>query len=85
MSQTQVQNFMTLYKSHKTVHANKITKVTDSSISFDCNGTEIESAEGEAWITKHEPKVGGYYVVYKDGYRSYSPAEAFEDGYTAVL
>jgi hypothetical protein len=27
---------------------------------------------------------GGYYVVYKDGYKSFSPAAAFEEGYTLV-
>lgn len=26
--------------------------------------------------------VGGYYVVYSDGYKSWSPAGAFEEGYT---
>lgn len=26
--------------------------------------------------------VGGYYVEYDDGYMSWSPARAFEDGYT---
>ena len=29
-------------------------------------------------------KVGGYYVVYEDGYKSFSPAEAFESGYKRV-
>jgi len=36
------------------------------------------------FITKHRPQVGGYLVFYKDGYRSFSPADAFEDGYTRV-
>lgn len=36
------------------------------------------------WAQKHNPKAGGYYVVYKDGYESYSPAEAFEEGYSLV-
>ena len=36
------------------------------------------------WLDKHNPEVGGYLVVYKDGYISFSPAEAFEDGYTKV-
>lgn len=36
------------------------------------------------FITKHRPTVGGYLVFYKDGYRSFSPAEAFEDGYTRI-
>ena len=31
-----------------------------------------------------EPKPGWYYVVYEDGYRSFSPGESFETGYTLV-
>lgn len=34
------------------------------------------------YLRKHKPEVGGYYVVYKGGYRSFSPADAFVDGYT---
>ncbi len=37
-----------------------------------------------AFMDKHEPQVGGYYVLYEDGYQSYSPAKAFEEGYTPV-
>jgi hypothetical protein len=37
-----------------------------------------------AYLRKHNPKPGGYYVVYKDGYKSFSPADAFEGGYTRV-
>lgn len=33
---------------------------------------------------KHQPQAGGYYVVYSDGYKSYSPAKAFEEGYTLI-
>lgn len=36
------------------------------------------------WYRKHDPMPGGYYVVYEDGYKSFSPAKAFEDGYTEV-
>ena len=36
------------------------------------------------WYRKHRPEKGGYLVHYKDGYRSYSPPEAFEDGYTKI-
>jgi hypothetical protein len=36
------------------------------------------------YYRKHRPQPGGYYVVYKDGYKSFSPAEAFEDGYTLI-
>ena len=36
------------------------------------------------YMRKHEPKAGGYFVVYNDGYKSYSPAQAFEEGYTLI-
>lgn len=36
------------------------------------------------YIGRHSPVAGGYYVVYKDGYKSFSPAGAFEEGYTRV-
>src|SRR5437899_9591729 len=33
----------------------------------------------QAYMLKHSPKEGGYYVKYDDGYESYSPAKAFEE------
>ncbi len=36
------------------------------------------------YLRKHRPTVGGYYVMYEDGYVSYSPAPAFESGYTLI-
>lgn len=36
------------------------------------------------WYRKHNPSAGGYYVVYQDGYKSYSPAQAFEEGYAPI-
>ena len=39
---------------------------------------------GAEYLRKHNPQVGGYYVVYQDGYKSFSPAAAFEEGYTRV-
>lgn len=36
------------------------------------------------WQDKHGAKAGGYFVRYADGYESWSPARAFEEGYTAV-
>lgn len=36
------------------------------------------------WYLKHKPQPGGYYVVYEDGYASYSPAKTFEEGYTKL-
>ena len=36
------------------------------------------------FMAKHKPVVGGYFVVYEDGYESFSPARAFEEGYTPI-
>lgn len=36
----------------------------------------------DEYVRKHNPQPGGYYVVYEDGYKSYSPAGPFESGYT---
>lgn len=36
------------------------------------------------FMRRNKPEVGGYYVVYEDGYKSYSPAKAFEDGYSLI-
>lgn len=36
------------------------------------------------FMAKHKPVAGGYFVVYADGYESFSPAKAFEEGYTLV-
>ena len=33
---------------------------------------------------KHRPKEGWYYVIYKGGYISFSPAKEFEDGYSEI-
>lgn len=76
------------YKSHKTVRAAKIT-------SFRQNGEpdmpDLVLGDIGAivtllpdWHAKHKPEIGGYYVLYADGYSSFSPAKAFEEGYTAV-
>ena len=50
-------------------------------LQFDGGGVIAMSTE---WIRKHQPKAGGYLVVYEDGYRSFSPAKAFEEGYTRL-
>ena len=77
---------MPSYKSHKEVTAVKITsieKLQDGSaiISADEQENFIVSSE---YVNKHDPHVGGYWVKYDDGYESFSPAEAFESGYTRI-
>lgn len=36
------------------------------------------------WAEKFEPHTGGYFVMYQDGYSSFSPQKAFEEGYTPI-
>lgn len=85
---TNVKCEMPKYKSHKEVHALKI-----HSVDILDNGDAIimPADEGYAsfqvskeYVEKHKPTADGYYVVYEDGYRSWSPAKAFEEGYTKV-
>lgn len=89
---------MPRYKSHKEVHALKIESIFFDIDKANLEGRETDGSatitpadEGFApfkverdYVNKHDPKAGGYYVVYADGYKSWSPAEAFEDGYTRV-
>lgn len=77
------------YKCHKEVSALKIKEVIINA--FDGSATIIPSDKGygsfrvdEDYMRKHRPKAGGYYIVYNDGYKSYSPSKAFEEGYTLI-
>lgn len=87
---------MPRYKSHKEVWALKIKSIVrdgEGENDRESDGSAIITPveEGYApfkvdheYMFKHKPEVGGYYVVYKDGYKSFSPAEAFEGGYTRI-
>lgn len=86
--QTAPRREMPRYRSHKEVHALKIKDIIDPNHVTDGSRMIVPEEEGYApfpvdghYVRKHEPQVGGYFVVYPDGYRSYSPAEAFESGY----
>lgn len=83
---------MKFYDCHKRVQAAKIAQIAPHSndagadILFEVAGdvevpTAIVSVDGE-FMARHKPEGGGYYVVYQDGYTSFSPAEAFESGYS---
>lgn len=79
------------YQSHKQVCALKIKALE----STEDGGLRITPEEDgyapfivEAkYVPKHEParpQVGWYFVLYQDGYQSFSPADAFESGYTRI-
>ena len=73
------------YKCHKTVQAFKIASM-ESLSNGDILLTGIDTAHSRivdaAYVDKHHPRIGGYYVRYHDRYQSWSPARAFESGYT---
>ena len=77
---------MNRYKSHKEVEAFKITSIQLSTPRKPIRllGDSDIAVVGQAYMAKHVPQVGGYYVRYEDGYESWSPAEAFEEGYTKI-
>lgn len=81
------------YKCHKEVWALKIAKVVlhenDEQVWTGATITPEDERyapfEVDAvYVSKHMPDVGGYYVKYEGGYESWSPAEAFEDGYSLI-
>jgi len=86
---------MPRYLCHKEVHALKIAKIIRDGEGQDCetdgSAMIIPADEGYApfkvdfaYMSKHKPVEGGYFVVYEDGYKSFSPADAFESGYSRI-
>ena len=80
---------MPWYVSHKKVRALEIDEVVRSGIGV--------SGEGRLWFrdigygptdvpsemfSRYTPVPGDFYVVYADGYKSFSPRKAFLEGYT---
>lgn len=75
------------YRCHKEVVAYKIEAISVSSAG---DKVFLNTKEGTTitvpteYLHKHMAFAGGYYVRYEDGYESYSPAAAFESGYTRI-
>ncbi len=89
--QNQVMAEMPKYQCHKVVHALKIGALE---INEDRTATLVPKEEGFApfevgaeWTEKFKGSDNddlGYYVVYEDGYSSWSPTKAFEEGYSRI-
>lgn len=82
---------MKKFKSHKIVEAGKIKELEPtgdkgwgSALLETDDGSPERMMLSPEYLEKHKPEVGGYFVRYEDGYESFSPAEAFESGYTEV-
>ena len=77
---------MKSYICHKRVEAAKIVAKECGldnhyfTFSYDDGGEETLFSS-DKMIARYEPVVGDYLVEYADGYRSFSPAKAFEEGY----
>ena len=73
------------YRCHKEVRAMKIESISLS----ECETYMVlwghvpgeEVCLPTAWYKEHDPEVGGYYIECD---ATYSPAEAFEAGYTLI-
>ena len=83
------------WQSHKVVTAAKITFVDMAGREDGPEGTimlKVIAADGQEVVLDVEskvfsrgvPDVGDYFVRYDDNYKSWSPAEAFEKGYTRL-
>ena len=90
---------MPQYKSHKKVWALKIASISydadaaiaDGNRETDGSAVITPKESGFApfivtadYVRRHKPEAGGYFVQYEDGYTSFSPAKAFEEGYTRI-
>jgi hypothetical protein len=73
------------WKCHKTVTAGEITSIKERP-----DGTAVLSMEDSHvgvdpdYMLRCKPRVGGYFVRYKDGYESFSPPDPFLEGYTPI-
>ena len=84
---------MPLYQCHKKVRALKIAEIDRDEADKDgryavriafVDRRFAPMAISQEYFEKHNPHEGGYYVVYDDGYKSFSPAQAFEEGYSLI-
>ena len=76
------------YRCNKEVYAVKIKQVTirpaEGHILTPEDSNRGEIIISDAFYQHHKPVAGGYLVIYDDGYQSFSPAKAFEEGYTLI-
>lgn len=86
----QTDDVLPKYRCHKIVSAAKITGI-ESDPNFEGHSLlvfgEIQKfiQVEPTWLKRNGPiAIGGYYVVYEDGYRSYSPGLQFDAGYTIL-
>lgn len=91
MTQNETLTTLPIYQSHKKVKAVKISAVEIAEMgtayiaSRELNeGERIEAPPGWADRFHGDEEDLGYWVQYADGYQSWSPSAAFQDGYTRI-
>jgi hypothetical protein len=77
------------YLCHKEVWALKIGALERVNDKGDYRLTPVDAGcvpflVDHHYVSKHNPQPGGYFVVYQGGYKSFSPADVFESGYTRI-
>lgn len=81
------------FQSHKIVMAGKIKSFSEpGKIEKDkwvmqierFDGSHVEVKVDKEFFARGHAVQNDYFVVYEDGYQSWSPREAFENGYTRV-
>jgi hypothetical protein len=80
------------WQSHKIVRAGKVLpqQVEDTGEGTgvltveDVNGTPCRVVVPNNFFARGAPSPGDYVVIYDDGYKSWSPAKAFEEGYIRI-
>ena len=75
------------YRCHKVVSALKVSAVTETENGFALHFFDRRFSPHEVsreWVSSRKAAAVGYLVVYEDGYESWSPVAAFEDGYTLI-
>lgn len=77
---------MPVYESHKKVRGLKIAEIKPGANGFqalifeDKRYAPVEVSD--QWIQEKHAVAPGYFVLYDDGYTSWSPVQAFEEGNT---
>jgi hypothetical protein len=82
-------HLLPLWQCHKRVRAARVTHVEalrshPPALRLSLEGVNTRVEVTAKWWSEKLGELGGYYVVYDDGYTSFSPAKAFEEGYTPI-
>lgn len=78
-------NELPRYRCHKIVRAIKVEPEDDGDVVLRPTDPQYQPISvSRDWYQKRGVVGTGYYVVYDNGYTSWSPVEAFEKGYTPL-